>query len=204
MNLHTSALFLGQWLRAPLQTGAVLPSGSALVKSIARELDPQGEGLVVELGPGTGAVTKALLDRGVRPERLVLVERNAEFAALLRRRFPEVAVLRADASDLDRVLADAGFGYAQDIVSSLPLRSLPFSVQRRVLRSAFRVLVPGGRLLQFTYGFSSPVHPVLQERLRLTGHSVSRVLFNLPPAVVWSYTPTPAESGDRLEAVAAA
>jgi len=187
MSLHATHLFFRQWLRAPLQTGAVLPSGGALVRALAAQLDPTEPGIVVELGPGTGAVTRALLKRGIPVERLVLVERNPHFVSLLRHRFPGVRVLQADATELHTLLTEAGVPAVAQIVSSLPLRSLPFSVQRGVLRAAFRVLAPGGRFLQYTYGLSSPVQPVLKQRLGLIGHPVTRVLFNVPPAVVWSY-----------------
>lgn len=190
MSLQSAHLFFRQWLRAPLQTGAVLPSGSALVKAIAGELDPATPGLVVELGPGTGAVTRALLERGIAPERLVLVERNGEFVSLLRRRFPAVRIFQADATHMHSLLPQAGIEAVSQVVSSLPLRSLPFTVQRGVLRAAFKILSPGGRFLQFTYGFTSPVHPVLKQRLGLMGHPVTRVLLNIPPAVIWCYAAT--------------
>lgn len=188
MSWQAAHLFFRQWLSAPLQTGAVLPSGEALVRAIAREVDLTIPGAVVELGPGTGAVTRALLRRGIPPERLILVERNAAFVSLLERRFPNVRVLQGDAIDLPQLLVDAGIDTVSQVVSSLPLRSLPFVVQRRVLRSAFRVLAHGGRYLQFTYGLTSPVHPVLKQRLGITGHPVTRVLLNVPPAVVWCYS----------------
>ena len=187
MSLNTTHLFFRQWLRAPLQTGAVVPSGGALVRALASQLDPLEPGTVVELGPGTGAVTRALLKRGIPPERLVLVERNPHFVSLLRHRFPGVQVLQADATDLHMLLTESNIPSVGQIVSSLPLRSLPFSVQRGVLRAAFQVLPPGGRFLQYTYGLSSPVRPVLKQRLGLVGHPVTRVLFNIPPAVVWCY-----------------
>jgi phosphatidylethanolamine/phosphatidyl-N-methylethanolamine N-methyltransferase len=187
MSLRTVHVFLREWLRAPLRTGAVLPSGEALVRAIARELEPTEAGTVVELGPGTGAVTRALLERGVAPERLVLVERNMQFVGILRRRFPNLTILQADATELRDLLGELGIGPVSAVVSSLPLRSLPFAVQRHVLRASFGVLGPGGRFLQFTYGFTSPVHPLLQRRLDLVGQPVSRVLLNIPPAVVWSY-----------------
>lgn len=186
-GLQSAQLFFRQWLRAPLQTGAVLPSGTALGKAMASELDPDAPGMVLELGPGTGAVTRALLERGIPSERLVLVERNGDFVSLLRRRFPAVRVMQADAAHLHSLLPQVGIPSVAQVVSSLPLRSLPFTVQRGVLRAAFRILTPGGRFVQFTYGFSSPVHPVLKQRLGLVGHPVTRVMMNLPPAVVWCY-----------------
>jgi len=188
MSLQSAQIFFRQWLRAPLQTGAVLPSGSALVKALAGEVDPADPGVVVELGAGTGAVTKALLDRGVAPERLYVIERNPEFVALLRRRFPEARVLHADATHLHDLLPQHGVEVVSQVVSGLPLRSLPFEVERGVLRAAFRMLAPGRRFIQFTYGFTAPIHPEIKKRLGLVGHPVTRVLLNIPPAVVWSFT----------------
>ncbi len=187
MSLHAAQLFFRQWLQAPLSTGSVLPSGAALSRTLAREMALHTDDVVVELGPGTGAVTPALLEQGIAPRRLVLVERNREFVALLRRRFPDVRILEGDATRLDQLLLEAGIHAVGSVVSSLPLRSLPFEVQRRALRAALKILVPGGRLVQYTYGLAPPVHPVLALRLRLQGRPVARVLLNLPPAVVWSY-----------------
>jgi phosphatidylethanolamine/phosphatidyl-N-methylethanolamine N-methyltransferase len=187
MRLHTAQLFFRQWLQEPLSTGSVLPSGTQLSRALAREMAKPADGPVVELGPGTGAVTRALLDHGIAPHRLVLVERNREFVVLLRRQFPQLRVLEGDATCLDQLLAQAGIGPVGGVVSSLPLRSLSFDVQRRALRAAVKVLVPGRRLVQYTYGFAPPIHPVLTARLQLAGHPVARVLLNVPPAVVWSY-----------------
>jgi phosphatidylethanolamine/phosphatidyl-N-methylethanolamine N-methyltransferase len=189
MPLHSAHLFFRQWLQAPLRTGSVLPSGAPLSRSIAREIDPAGSAPVVELGPGTGAVTRALLAHGIAAERLILVEHNSEFVDLLRRRFPQLRVLNGDATALDRLLAVEELGRVCGVVSSLPLRSLPFEVQRRALRAALKVLAPDGHLVQYTYGFAPPIHPVLAARLRLAGRPVARVLLNVPPAVVWSYRP---------------
>jgi phosphatidylethanolamine/phosphatidyl-N-methylethanolamine N-methyltransferase len=202
MSLDAAHLFFRQWLRAPLQTGAVLPSGGALVRALADQLDPHDRRTVVELGPGTGAVTRALLKRGIPPERLVLVERNPAFVSLLHHRFPRVRVLQADATELQGLVAEGVIGPVGQIVSSLPLRSLPFAVQRGVLRAAFRVLPPGGRFLQYTYGLTSPVQPVLRQRLGLVGHPVTRVLLNIPPAVVWSFVAAETKSLGRLKQAA--
>jgi phosphatidylethanolamine/phosphatidyl-N-methylethanolamine N-methyltransferase len=190
MPIRTAHIFFREWLRSPLQTGSVLPSGGALARTIAQQVEVAGSGTVVELGPGTGAVTRALLDRGIAPERLVLVERNPEFVDLLRRRYPKVRVLSGDAQQLDKLLAEAGYQQVAQAVSSLPLRSLPFAVQRGALRALLRVLAPDGNLLQYTYGLAPPVHPVLGARLHLSGRPVSRILLNVPPAVVWSYVPS--------------
>jgi len=180
-------LFLSSWLRAPMQIGALLPSSKRLARAMAAQVDPGQKGVVVELGPGTGAVTQALLSRGVPASQLVLIERDPNFCHLLRNRFPGLQVLQGDASQLQQMLDNQGVSGVSTVVSSLPLLSLPFSTQRQILRESFAVMAQDGIFVQFTYGFRSPVHPVLQRRLALVGHPVARVFRNLPPAVAWQY-----------------
>lgn len=119
------ALFMREILIDPRAMGAALPSSRRLAYNVANHVSPGVEtGLVVELGAGTGVVTAALLERGVAPQRLIVVERAAALAEHLRRRFPHVAVVQGDARHLRRLLKP----YASDVravVSSLPLRSLP-------------------------------------------------------------------------------
>ena len=185
-------LFLASWLRSPLQVGALVPSSDALARCMAAQIDPKKPGLVVELGPGTGTVTRALLARGLPPAALVIVERDANFCHLLRNRFPGVQVLHADAKSLGEILDKEGLAPPRAVISSLPLLSLDFASQRTILRQSIEVLDAKGSFVQFTYGFRSPVHPVLQRRLRLQGEPVARILRNLPPAMIWRYTQAPA------------
>ena len=96
LRLDDEVRFLSTWLQSPLKTGALSPSSPALAKAMALEIDPSVPGPVVELGPGTGPVTEAILARGITPQRLILVEFNQEFCALLRRRFPGVTVIEGD------------------------------------------------------------------------------------------------------------
>lgn len=180
-------IFLSSWFRSPLTIGAVLPSGRLLARALAAQIDPRQDGAIVELGPGTGVVTHALLSRGVHPARLILVERDPAFCRLLRNRLPGVRVLQGDAQHLERSLAEVGVNRLDAVVSSLPLLSLPFAAQHQVLRQSFRALSPQGVFVQFTYGFRSPVRSELQHRLELNGRPVARVMRNLPPAVVWRY-----------------
>jgi phosphatidylethanolamine/phosphatidyl-N-methylethanolamine N-methyltransferase len=180
-------VFLASWFRSPLSVGALVPSGRLLAQALAAQVDPRQEGAVLELGPGTGAVTQALLARGVEPTRLVLLERDPAFCRLLRNKLPAVRVLQADARYLHRALADFGIKELDAVVSSLPLLSLPFTAQHQVVKQSFRALGPQGIFVQFTYGFSSPIRPELQHRLALKGRPVMRVIRNLPPAVVWRY-----------------
>ena len=186
-------LFLASWLRAPMQVGALMPSSAALARCMAAQIHPREPGTVIELGPGTGTVTRALLAQGLSPENLVIVERDANFCHLLRNRFPGVRILHADAKTLRGILASEGIEQPRAVVSSLPLLSLDFSTQREILSQSIEALHPKGSFVQFTYGLRSPVHPVLQRRLRLHGRPVARILRNLPPAVIWRYVRDPAQ-----------
>lgn len=178
--------FLSAWLRNPLQTGAVVPSGSALATAMAAQVEP-GRGKIVELGAGTGVITRALLTRGVTAEKLLLVEKNQSMAKRLTQRFPQVLVLRGDAGRLKGILDQAQFGLPATVVSSLPLLSLPTHIRLRVLSQIFSILVEGGKLVQFTYSPLPPIPTTLATALGVTGSRVARVPWNLPPAAVWIY-----------------
>jgi phosphatidylethanolamine/phosphatidyl-N-methylethanolamine N-methyltransferase len=179
-----AALFLSRWLKAPQRIGAVAPSGRALARAMAREVSPHGDGVVVELGGGTGSITRALLERGVAPGRLVVVERDYTLAALLRKRFPGVKIVRGDAGELASLLASLGIVRIDAVVSSLPLLSMPKSVRRRIVQEGVAVLGPGGAFIQFTYGVASPI-PAPEFGLR--GEVADRVFLNFPPASVWRF-----------------
>jgi phosphatidylethanolamine/phosphatidyl-N-methylethanolamine N-methyltransferase len=167
-----------------LKVGAVSPSGRALARAVAAEIDPSIPGAVVELGPGTGPVTEALVERGIAPERLVLVEYDPEFCALLRRRYPGATVIEGDAY----ALADTLSGIIKEplaaIASCLPLMTRPLSVRVRLLNAAIRMLQPGAPFVQFTYAMTAPI-PSRKRRYRIT--SSPRIWKNLPPARVWVY-----------------
>lgn len=176
--------FIASWLQHPLKVGAVSPSGKALAQAIAAEVDPALPGPVVELGPGTGPVTEALVARGVAEERLVLVEYDPDFCKLLRRRFPAAAVIQGDAYALADTLKGAVGEPLAAVVSCLPLMTRPLSVRVRLLKAAMRLLAPGAPYVQFTYAMTAPI-PSRQRRYRIT--SSPRIWKNLPPARVWVY-----------------
>jgi len=178
--------FLSAWLRNPLQTGALLPSGTDLAHAMAAQVHP-GCGGVLELGAGTGAITRALLERGLAPGELVLVEKDPVLAGLLARRFPHALVLRGDAGRLKRLLLGEGLGHPHTVVSSLPLLSMPGLTRLRVLSQMVSVLGPDGKLIQFTYSPRPPIPVALASALGVTGMRVARVAWNLPPAAVWVY-----------------
>ena len=186
-----TALFLKRWLRRPFATGAVVPSGRLLAEAMAATTRAAVEGRpgpIVELGAGTGGVTKALLAAGIAAERLVLVERDPEFARFLRRHFDGPRIIEGDAARLPRLLADHRIAPIAAVVSSLPLLSLPTEVVNGIVAGAFEALPRGAALVQFTYGPKPPIPRALRERLRLDGAHGKRIWRNVPPAVVWTFT----------------
>lgn len=178
------AWFLKNWVESPLKTGSVIPSSKELARKMAESIDLSRPGLVVELGPGTGPVTQALLDHGLPPERLVLIEYSNDFVKLLRKRFPGVTVLQGDAYDLQGTLAGKLTEPLAAIVSGLPLFNKPENERLALLQNALDLLAPGAPFVQFTYLAVSPVPLVGGFQAKKS----QRVWKNIPPACVWSYT----------------
>lgn len=180
--------FLISWLRSPRTVASAIPSSRALARLMAAEVPGDAE-VVVELGGGTGAITRALLDRGIAPGRLLVLEQHADLAELLRRKFGGLRVMQEDAQNLCHALRlTHGRARACAIVSGLPLLTLPMQVRDRILEQAAAALAPGGAFLQFTYGPRSPVPPALLERLNWQAECIGRIWNNIPPARVWRYT----------------
>jgi phosphatidylethanolamine/phosphatidyl-N-methylethanolamine N-methyltransferase len=179
--------FIRSWLDNPLSTGAVTPSGRVLARTMARYVEPELPGPVIELGPGTGPVTEALVAHGVDPARLVLVEFNPTFCQLLRARFPTATVIQADAYGLRRVLANLLRQPAAAMVSGLPMFTKPVRTRVRLLREALSLLAPGAPFVQFTYAV---VPPIPRSFAGVTAEASERIWMNLPPARVWVYRKT--------------
>ncbi len=187
LSLGLKPHFWSAWLRNPRQVGAVLPSSDGLAAAMAAQV-AGGNGVTLELGAGTGAVTAALLASGIDPDRLIVVEKDARLAAQLARRLPMLGIRAGDATRLRKLLDAGPNAFVDTVVSSLPLLSMRAFTRTRVLAEIFSVLKPGGSLVQFTYSPKAPIPPSLAEALGVTGHRVARVLCNLPPANVWVYT----------------
>ncbi len=182
--------FFQQWLRHPLTTAAITPSGRQLVRCMMDEV-PIGAQRVIELGAGTGVMTRALIAHGVEPANLLTVEMNADLASHLRTAFPAAHVLCADACRLPELAA--GIGYlaeapADTVVSSLGLLSMSSRLQRDILSAAFACMKPDGRFIQFTYGPRPPVRRDVANELGLHARRCATVFRNLPPATVFVYT----------------
>jgi phosphatidylethanolamine/phosphatidyl-N-methylethanolamine N-methyltransferase len=184
IRLDDEVRFIRSWLERPLTVGAVTPSGKILARTMARYVDPDSDGPVVELGPGTGPVTEALVQAGVAPSRLVLVEFNPTFCRILRSRYPDATLVQGDAYSMRRLLETLLLQPAAAVVSGLPLVTKPIKMRLRLIRDAFDLMLPGAPFVQFTYSVGSPLPR------RLSGFSAEaseRIWMNLPPARVWVY-----------------
>lgn len=191
MHKATDRLFFSLWLRAPRTIGAVLPSGPALGRAMAAEIDPARPGRVIELGGGTGVLTRALLARGIAPERLLVLERTPELADHLRRELPGVEVVCDDAAQVGRIVRARGVEQVAAVVSGLPLLAMPTRVQLRIIAGAFSLLDAAAPFIQFTYGPMTPIAARILNRLGISGRPVRYVVLNAPPAMVWRYHRTP-------------
>lgn len=184
IRLDDEVRFLRSWLERPLSTGAVTPSGKVLARAMASYVDPNSCGPVVELGPGTGPVTGALIEAGVAQSRLVLVEFNPGFCRILRSRYPDATVVQGDAYSLRRLLETLLIQPAAAVVSSLPLVTKPIKQRLRLIRDAIDLMVPGAPFVQFTYSVAAPLPKRLGD---FSVEASERIWMNIPPARVWVY-----------------
>jgi phosphatidylethanolamine/phosphatidyl-N-methylethanolamine N-methyltransferase len=185
LRLDDEVRFIRSWLEKPLTVGAVTPSGRFLARTMARYVDTNIPGPVIELGPGTGPVTEALVARGVDPSRLVLVEFNPVFCRLLRSRYPEATVVQGDAYSLKRLLETLLKEPAAAVVSGLPLLTKPLKTRLRLINNAFALLRPEAPFIQFTYSMTTP--PIPKGLSGVETEASERIWMNLPPARVWVY-----------------
>jgi phosphatidylethanolamine/phosphatidyl-N-methylethanolamine N-methyltransferase len=194
LKLGDAGRFLRSLMSTPHLTGAVAPSGRALARAMAAAVDLTAPGLVVELGPGTGPVTRALIEHGVDRRRLVLVEYNPSFCRMLESRYAPARIVEGDAYDLPRTLADFAGEDVAAVVSSLPLLIQPPHRREKLLDDGFAMMGSHGVFVQFTYG---PVSPIPLKSLigRYTARRSAPIWMNLPPARVWTYRMDPHGQG---------
>ena len=179
------AMFFRRWLANPLQMGSVIPSSSALCQRIVKHTRRAADEAVLELGAGTGVVSRALLAGGVPPERLIVVEIVPEMADHLRAMLPGVQVLEGDAKDLPALLPNHWHGRIGSVVCGIPLLLLPFPEQRRFI-AAIEAVAPGRGFLQYSYCLTSPL-PCRKHALTVRREAWTPL--NFPPASVWRYAP---------------
>lgn len=177
-------LFIRRWLAHPLKVGAVLPSSQFLGRLVAKHTRCGPDEIVVELGAGTGTITKELLASGLPADRLFVVEIDPDLCRFLRREVPKAQVIQGDATRLRELLPPGVAGKVRTVISGIPMVTLPLELQRRMITAWFDVMPADGRLLQYTY---SLVSPLPEAKLGLKGRRCGIEVRNVPPAWVWSY-----------------
>jgi len=182
-----ATVFFGLWLQRPLRIAAAAPSGTRLADAIAHCVDFNRAGAVLELGAGTGSLTRGLIRAGCASNRIVAVEREPRLAALLRNHFPTITVIEGDATRIGDYLGGRGERLAA-VVSSLPIKWFPLEAQRAIVKPCLELLGPEGRFLQLTNAFTSPLP---MQRLGILGQEIFRVWLNLLPAQIWAYSQLP-------------
>ncbi|MBC8129848.1 MAG: methyltransferase domain-containing protein [Rhizobiaceae bacterium] len=184
------ARFFTAWMRHPGKMGAIAPSSPRYCATMVEHATTAIEGPILELGPGLGVVTRALLEAGVAPERITSIEYDPDFARTLKQRFPKVTVIQGDGFDLDRTLGErAGMRFSA-ILFAIPILSLPQDRRQALFADYVGRLHPGGNLTQLSYLPTAPVKPVPG---LFSVSSTRTVWANIPPARVWIYTPAGAE-----------
>jgi phosphatidylethanolamine/phosphatidyl-N-methylethanolamine N-methyltransferase len=176
--------FFRGWIRKPRAVGSIIPTSSVTAKRMASIIDTTSGLPVLEIGPGTGVITRAILNRGVPPEKLFAVEYAPEFVRHLRKRFPSVNVIEGDAFDLDETLPETGPAQFDCVVSGIPLLNFPVPARVAYLNGLLDRIPHGRPVVQLTYGPKSPIPPGFGN---YTVKHFDFVLRNIPPTRLWLY-----------------
>lgn len=179
-----NSLFFRAWLRSPLSIASLVPSSAATGRAFARIIDDGRDGDILELGSGTGAISHGLLDAGIAPERLILVERDPDLAGYLKRQFPGLRILQADAAHIGPMLDDLGVAQLSVIVSSLPIVWFSLQIQAAIIAACFDRMDERGEFLQMT---NQPASPLPLKKLGLVGERAATIWRNFPPSFIWRY-----------------
>jgi phospholipid N-methyltransferase len=183
--------FLREFIRKPVSTGAIVASSAELARLMAEEASLEGASVIVEFGPGTGPITRALIERKPENAKLIAIERNEEFVAMLRERHPNLDIVHDCVQELRRILDARGEAVADRIVSGLPWAAFDESLQREIMRAAHDSLADDGVFVTFAYlqGFALPPAWRFRKLLRemFTEVRQSDVVWrNVPPAFVYT------------------
>lgn len=182
LTLSNELQFLREFLARPFRVASPIPSGRVLARKIAQQIAPQPGGLVVELGPGTGAVTRAILASGIADSDLIAIESERRFVALLRAQIPAVRTIEGDAFRFLELLG-AESRSLRSIVSGLPVLGQPLERRKKLLGDAMAALRPGNPFIQFSYSASPPL-PASND---IQVGRAATVWRNLPPMQIWVY-----------------
>lgn len=178
-------VFLKGMISSPDTVGSIVPTSRTTARCMARQIDLTSELPVLELGPGTGVITKAILNEGVKPNDLYCVEYSDTFTKRLVRTFPNVNILNGDAFRLDDVLGDKKDQIFNTIITSMPLLNFPMANRIALIEDLLDRLPAGRPIILFSYSASAPV-PASGQNFKV--RSINWVFRNVPPARVWAYT----------------
>ncbi len=176
--------FFKTWVGSPKTTGSIVPTGPHLARAMAANIRVNSGLPVLELGPGTGSITSAILKHGVKSENLYALEYSKSFLADLQKNFPEVNLIHGDAFDLDKSLAGIDVDKFDAVISALPLLNFPQEMRISLIEALLDRLEPGRPVVQFSYG---PLSPVLANRGSYVVEHQEWIMRNVPPARVWLY-----------------
>lgn len=176
--------FFKGWIDKPRAVGSIVPTSSVTARKMASVVDPSSGLPVLELGPGTGVITKAILQAGIKPENLWSIEYSQDFVRHLRRDFPGVNIIQGDAFDLDATLGDKPDTVFDSVISGVPLLNFPVPQRIAYVEDLLDRLPPGRPIVQITYG---PVSPVPPGKGNYTVEHFDFILRNIPPSRLWIY-----------------
>ena len=172
--------FLGGFIKNPKTVGSVIPSSPRLGKAMASFIKDKENETVIELGAGTGPITKALLKAGMNPKKLTPIEMNEKFVEQLRTKYPELNIVQGDASKMTEIFPDK-VGKVDTIISGLPLKSIPKPIVDAIIEESFKMLKPDGIYVQFTYDLRASKSILLKQCDRI---GAKIIMANIPPARV--------------------
>jgi len=176
--------FFKGMMQGPKTVGSIVPTSSITARKMASVVNLHSGLPVLELGPGTGAITKAILGRGVKPENLVAVEYSTDFYEHLVRLYPGVNFINGDAFNLDKTLGDLKAQTFDSVVSAVPLLNFPMQARIALLESLLDRLPAGRPVVQISYG---PVSPIIARPDRYHIQHFDFIVRNIPPAQLWIY-----------------
>ena len=178
--------FFQSWWNNPAMVGSLIPSSSFLVNAMCQQVNTDRQGYIVEIGAGTGCITKKLLEMGLN-ERLFVIELNDNLYNYLKDNFPTANIIHGDASQLKNLLPEYVIGNVSQIVSAIPMLNVPSDIRKEIFHSAFDVMSKDGNLIQYTYSpFKPPYLPDLED-LNVECNFVDWTLLNIPPAFIYSF-----------------